>query len=134
MGYSKRINRLRRTDGSAVVEMALLLPILLLVIFGITEFGRAIMTTNVLNSAAREGARLAAVSSLGDSLSVQARVQEVLLAANVPPKAITLQYFPVNNSVRVEVSTDFDVLSGSVIPSFTGTVELSGAAVMRYEL
>ncbi|MBU8932637.1 MAG: pilus assembly protein [candidate division Zixibacteria bacterium] len=128
------IGRVRRTDGNAVIEMALLLPILLLVIFGITEFGRAVMTTNVINSAAREGARLAAVSQLSDTLSVQARVEEVMLAANVTPKTITVQYFAANNSVRVEVTSDFVVLSGDVLQVFTGTIELSGTAVMRYEL
>jgi Flp pilus assembly protein TadG len=133
MANLRLIGGSRRIDGNAVVEFALLLPILLLVIFGITEFGRAIMTTNVLNSAAREGARLAAVSQLADTLSVQARVQEVLQAANVPPKAITVQYFPANNSVRVEVTSDFVVLSGDVLQVFTGTVELAGVAVMRYE-
>ena len=126
-------DRLRRTDGNAVVEMALLLPILLLIIFGITEFGRAVMTTNVLNSAAREGARLAAVSQLSDTLSVQARVQEVLAAANVPQKTITVEYISANNIVRVVVKSDFVILSGDVLQVFKGTVELSGAAVMRYE-
>jgi hypothetical protein len=92
------------------------------------------MTSNVLNSAAREGARLAVVSQLSDTLAVQARVQEVLAAANVPPKAITVQYFSANNVIRVEVTSDFTVLSGSVLQVFTGIIELSGVAVMRYEL
>ena len=67
--------------GNAVIEFALTLPILLLVVFGITELGRMIMTTNVLNTASREGARFAAVRPASDSLSVQARVAEVLTAA-----------------------------------------------------
>jgi len=120
--------------GNAVVEMALLLPILLLILFGITEFGRAIMTANVLNTASREGARLAAVSSLSDTLQVEARVIEVLGAANITPKAITVQYFAANNSVRVRVTSDFEVLSASILEAFVGTFELSGTTVMKYEL
>lgn len=120
--------------GNAVIEMALLLPLLLLVLFGITEFGRAVMTTNVLNTAAREGARLAVVSDLSDTLSVQGRVNSVLSAANVTPKAITIEYFAANNSVRVRVTSDFTVLSSSVLQVFTGTYELSGTVIMRYEL
>ncbi len=114
--------------------MALLLPLLLLVLFGITEFGRAVMTTNVLHTAAREGARLAVVSALSDTLSVQGRVNTVLAAANVTPKAITIEYFAANNSIRVRVTSDFNVLSSSVLQVFTGTYELSGTVVMRYEL
>ena len=66
---------LKESKGQSIIEFALLLPILLLVVFGITEFGRAIMTKDVLHTASREGARLAAVSSVGDSLSVKARVR-----------------------------------------------------------
>ena len=37
--------------GNAVIEFALILPLLLMVVFGITELGRAIMTVNVLTQA-----------------------------------------------------------------------------------
>jgi hypothetical protein len=134
MAESRQTDMLRSTKGNSVIEFAILLPILLLIIFGITEFGRAIMTTNVLNSAAREGARLAAVLPLGDTLAVQERVETVLEAANVVPTSISVQYIGSNNVVRVGVTSDFEVLSASVLVVFTGTVELSGIAVMRYEL
>jgi hypothetical protein len=119
--------------GNAVLEFALILPLLLLILFGITEFGRAIMTTNVLNSAAREGARLAAVSPLSDSLAVRTRIVEVLDAANVIPSGIDIQYLP-SDLVRVRVTTDFQILSAGVIESFVGSIELAGTTVMRYEL
>ncbi len=120
-------------SGQSVIEFALVLPILLLVLFGITEFGRAIMVTNVLNTASREGARLAAVSPVSDSLSVQARVVEVLDAANIDAKDITIQFFVSDKSVEVTVTTDFEVLSGGVLDPFVGTFELRGKTVMRYE-
>jgi Flp pilus assembly protein TadG len=46
--------------GVAVVEMALVLPFLLIVLVGIWEVGRLIQVQQVMNNAAREGARLAA--------------------------------------------------------------------------
>src|ERR687892_2608524 len=59
----KRRGRMGAEDGAAAVEMALVLPLLFLLIFGIIEFGfifnRWITTTH----AAREGVRLLA---LGD--------------------------------------------------------------------
>ncbi len=50
----------QRRRGVAVVELALVLPFLLVVVVGIWEVGRLIQVQQVLNNAAREGARLAA--------------------------------------------------------------------------
>jgi len=120
--------------GNALIEFALVLPILLLVLFGITELGRMIMTTNVLNTASREGARLAAVSAMSDSLSVRARVTEVLSAAKIEPSSIAIEYDAGAHSVTVRVTADFAILSRSVLPaSLRGTVELSGRTVFRFE-
>src|SRR5689334_11210220 len=49
--------------GQAMVETALVLFILVLFVFGITEFGRAMYTKNTLNNAARAAARAAVVTS-----------------------------------------------------------------------
>lgn len=54
----------RREDGQALVEFALVLPILLLVLFGIFSFGSAINNWNDETSLANLGARYAAVGSL----------------------------------------------------------------------
>jgi Flp pilus assembly protein TadG len=48
--------------GAAAVELALLLPVLLLVVFGLIDLGRALNAQITLTQAAREGARLAALS------------------------------------------------------------------------
>ena len=48
--------------GAAAVEFALLLPVLLLLVFGIIDLGRALNAQITLTQAAREGARLAALS------------------------------------------------------------------------
>lgn len=52
-------NRLGGERGAAIIEVALTLPLLLLVAVGIFEFGRAYQTSQVLTNAAREGARVA---------------------------------------------------------------------------
>ena len=128
--------RLKDKTGQSLIEFALVLPILLLVVFGITEFGRAIMTVNVLNTASREGARLAAVSPVSDSLSVQSRVVEVLQAANIDVaniKEIKIEFAPADKSVRVTVTVDFEVLSAKVLDPFKGVLPLTATTVMRYE-
>ncbi len=52
----------KRTKGQAMVETAFILFILVLLAFGITEFGRAMYTKNSLYNAARAGARQAIVT------------------------------------------------------------------------
>jgi len=50
-------------QGSAIVEFALILPILLLILFGIINFGILMYNQAVITNAAREGARWAAIHS-----------------------------------------------------------------------
>ena len=50
-----------RDRGASAVEFALVLPLLLLIVFGIIDFGRALNAQITLTQAAREGARLDAV-------------------------------------------------------------------------
>lgn len=119
--------------GNAVVEFALVLPLLLAVLFGITEFGRAIATVEVLSAAAREGARIAAVTA-PDQTAVEDRVNQVCGAASITPSSITVAG-PVGSpesTVQVTVQSNFQVLSRSVLP-FAGTITLQGVSVMRHE-
>jgi Flp pilus assembly protein TadG len=54
-----------RRRGASLVEAALLLPMILLFLFSIFEYGRYLMVLHVANNAAREGARYA-VAHTGD--------------------------------------------------------------------
>jgi len=49
--------RARSDRGAAAVEFALVAPILILLVVGIAEFGRAYNVQNSLSAAAREGVR-----------------------------------------------------------------------------
>jgi Flp pilus assembly protein TadG len=61
--------------GSVMVETALMITILLVLMFGIVDLGRALFTANNLTSAAREGARWAAVQPPGlDTNAVKTQV------------------------------------------------------------
>jgi hypothetical protein len=73
----------RDTRGQSLVEFALVLPMLLVVMLMITEFGRALYQYNVLSQAARAGARVAAVSgSAGAQAAGIARAQQMITDSN----------------------------------------------------
>ena len=60
----RRLVRLHRDGhGAAIVEFALVVPVLFLVVFAVIDFGRALWTVNVLTSGVREGARFGAVQA-----------------------------------------------------------------------
>jgi Flp pilus assembly protein TadG len=55
------MSRSRTERGAVAVEMALLLPILIMLLLGIMEFGRALNTQATLSHAARESVRVVAI-------------------------------------------------------------------------
>jgi Flp pilus assembly protein TadG len=55
--------RLRSERGAVAVEFAIIFPVLMLILFGVIEFGKVYSQWQVFQGAAREGARCAAVQS-----------------------------------------------------------------------
>ncbi len=57
-----RLRNRKQTErrGAAIVEFAVIAPLLFFLIFGMIEFGRVIMVMQVMTNATREGARLGA--------------------------------------------------------------------------
>lgn len=66
---------LKDERGQAMVELALVLPILLILFMGIIEFGRVYHSYLVITNASREGARVAILG--GSDEAISARVGEV---------------------------------------------------------
>ena len=79
--------RLGGEQGTALLETALILPLLLLVSVGIFEFGRAFQTWQILTNAAREGARLAVMPGPVAG-AVDTRVRNYLTSGMLDPTAI----------------------------------------------
>ena len=73
----------RAEDGAQLVEFALVLPLLLLVLLGIAEFGFMFQRYEVVTNAAREGARMAVLPGYGTA-DVQARVAAYVTSGRVP--------------------------------------------------
>ena len=70
----------RDARGTAVVEFALIFPVLAMLVFGVIDFGRAFFLRNNLVSSVREGARFGAAlpdpCSTASRTLIQARVQQ----------------------------------------------------------
>lgn len=66
----------RREDGQAMVEFALILPIFLIILCGIIDFGWLFYNQLSLNNACREGARYAVVHT-AENADVQAIINHI---------------------------------------------------------
>jgi hypothetical protein len=68
----RKLRRRRTSTGQALVEFSLLLPIIMFLIIGAIDMGRAVVAYNTLANAARHGSRVAAVNQLVPADSVLA--------------------------------------------------------------
>lgn len=122
-------------SGVALIESAFVLPLLLVLTMGMLDFGRAFHTKSVLDQAAREGARIAVVTS-PDADLVTEKVNEVLASSGVTASSVTITG-PVNNMVTVTVTTTFTFITPGVFALVNGdygnTIPMSGQTVMRFE-
>jgi Flp pilus assembly protein TadG len=139
----------RSAKGTALVEAAVTIPLLLLVSVGIFEFGRAYQTWQVITNAAREGARVAVLPS-ANVTAVRQRVRDYMQAGQLSgwstasvtvDSAATLM---VNGSAtsasRVTVDYPFTFVVLRPVARLTtrnstlgGAVTMSAQALMRNE-
>lgn len=126
--------------GQNLVEFALVVPMLLLIVFGIAEFGRAWMTRNILTGAAREASRLAVVAiPYGGTDKAKIRANEVLSSAGIPVMETKVDVTDITpgieyGPVTVTVSYDFPVAVAGFIPGLNSSkIPLSSSTTMRKE-
>jgi hypothetical protein len=73
-GLQALLRRLRECDGQAVVELAVVLPVIIILILAIVDIGKAYGYQNDETHLANEAARYAAVSSCGSGCTTQATI------------------------------------------------------------
>ncbi len=124
------------TKGQSLVEFALVVPILLVLLIGIAEFGRAWMTRNIMTGAAREAVRIAAVrngSGTTDN-TWRGRADEVLTSAGITGATVALaDSGAAFGTVTVTVTYDFPVTIAGFVPGLDGNIPLSSTTSMRRE-
>lgn len=132
---NKYIKIHRKEEGQGLVEFALVLPILLLFLLGIVEFGWLFNARISLTSAAREGARVAAVSNINHQAKAEAAVISALSGSSgvvVTNVGYDSDIDTLNNVRNVIIEVD-----GQVVPLIgffvTGPQQMSAKATMRLE-
>lgn len=120
--------------GQAMVEMALVLPVLLLLLFGTIEFGRVLHDFLVVTQAAREGARSMAVNE-GRTAAI-ARIYAA--APSISPTELSVAINPPTpdrgQPVTVTVTHPVQIITpliGKFFPE--NPFPVTGTSVMRVE-
>jgi len=123
----------RSIRGQSLVEFALVLPVFLLLLIGVAEFGRAWMTRNILTGASREAARIAAVQ--GNTASALSRANDVLSSAGISGASVSIADDGAPyGTCSVTVSYAFPVGVAGFLPGMGGTnFTLSSSTSMRKE-
>ena len=129
-------SKIRREEGAAAVEFALIVGLLAILVFGLLEYGLAFWQVQNLRAAAREGAREAAVG--GDSTAIEQAMIDSSAGSLTGSESIAITPAVCDEDtrgepIRVEITGG---LSGAVqesfqvsipfLPPFTLDPELSG--------
>jgi len=123
----------REERGAAVVEFAVVLPLLLTILFGIIEYGYIFMVRQTLQHAAREGARTAVLqTSVPPYTTATTRIDEIMAAANLGGFAQSIAE-GVDQIVTVDVSINYSQVT--LLGGFFGIDDhpLIGSCSMRKE-
>lgn len=129
------LKKLKKSQcGQAMVEFALALPILLILVGGIIDFGWLYYNKIALNNAAREGARYAAIHY---NISTDWKAKSVELmnstyVGNAGANAVVED--PVNSQIKASVTANVPILTG-VASTIMGSnsMTMTGTCIMRLE-
>lgn len=129
---------LRERKGQGLVEMALVLPLLLLLLFGIIEFGRVMGAGLMVIHSARDGARYGSVGASNSEIinRIQTKTAGTLYNAADPSKlSITVTRSGPSRGGDIKVSISYPVtLYIPLVSSITGNpIIVEGTSVMRVE-
>jgi Flp pilus assembly protein TadG len=140
----KMIKRLRCQKGVAAIEFAIVLPLLMMIVFGIIEFGLLMYDKQVITNASREGARIGISDVVVSDADIEAVVANYvannLITFGTPtPPVTTIE--PADRTgmvfgedVTVTVTYDYDFLMlPNFVADFAGVQTLATTTVMKMQ-
>lgn len=133
--------RKRRNDrGQSLTEFALTAPLLMLLILGLVDFGRAWNAYQALTDAARLGARVAVVDNGASEQDVRNAIDRALTASSLrlENRVVTITGFGSGrpNPTTIRITFDYRLgLVGALLALTTGekTITLTTEVVMQNE-
>jgi hypothetical protein len=129
------IKSLRNEKGQSLVEFAILLPILLLLLMGILEFGIILNSYLTINNASREGARLGIVS--GSNIEINELITNIspnLDTANLIVNITPLEGIRTSGeTITVEIIYNYQVIIPIISNILNNVVVLKAQTSMRME-
>lgn len=121
--------------GQALVELALILPILIVILMGTMEFGRIFHSYLVITNASREGARAGVVGL--DDTGIRTKVKDVATSLSLSDTQINITpgYSSRSRGVPLTVQVDYSVslvtpVLGVAVPN---PFPLTASTTMRVE-
>jgi hypothetical protein len=130
---------IRDQNGGAVVEFALILPLLILLLFGIVEFGLLLYNKQIITNASREGARAGIVMrttrlSDEDIKAVVDKYADKYLVTfgtkNFPDPIIYREGNDFGDDLKVKITYEYNFL---VLKSLFGPIPLEAETIMKME-
>lgn len=127
--------RINRPKGQSLVETALILPIVILILTGIIDFGLMFNNYLVITNASRDGARSAVVGKTDTDIKTEIRN----MTSTLDQSKLTITIYPAESlrkkgdNITVTVTYDYHLLTpiiGALIPN---PIHLSSQMVMRIE-
>jgi len=127
-----RNNKSRR--GSSSVEVALLLPIFLVIMMGVMDFARLYWTQSVVRGAAYEGVRAAILAETTDTQVEKIILSELSIGGVTQVASVTVGTREPRQPVDVTVSVPFDFYAiDNLIPALNNVNQVNATAVMTHE-
>ncbi|WP_291632501.1 TadE/TadG family type IV pilus assembly protein [Clostridium sp.] len=126
---------LRNEKGQSLVEFAILLPIILLLLMGILEFGLMLNSYLTINNSAREGARLGIVA--GSNIEIEELINNS--SPNLDTANLVVNITPVEGSrqsgdtLTVEIIYNYQVIIPIISNILNNVVVLKAQTSMRIE-
>ena len=125
-----------RARAAALVEFAVVLPLLLTILFGIIEYGWMFMVRQTLQNAAREGCRIAVLqTSTEPYTNVDTRIDQVLSPAGLDSYSTVMEHADglttCDETVTITIPREDVSLLGGFFGDYTN--DLVGSCTMRKE-